>query len=146
MKYKQGGRIGFAGGGMDMGNASNQAQSAAMGNSTSAPGPGDTGGEGGDKPSDGSDTQSNGGDNPPTNVGNPFGYQDNTLPTNVGNPFGYQDHIMQTVLNNRYKTDLDEDNILQKSALREVRALINIPVQGIQALFGNPFNRYKEGF
>jgi hypothetical protein len=35
------------GGGMDMGNAANQAQSAAMGNATSAPGPGDTGGSGG---------------------------------------------------------------------------------------------------
>jgi len=35
------------GGGMDMGNAANQARSAAMGNARSAPGPGDTGGAGG---------------------------------------------------------------------------------------------------
>jgi hypothetical protein len=35
------------GGGMDMGNAANQARSAAMGNAKSAPGPGDTGGAGG---------------------------------------------------------------------------------------------------
>jgi len=35
------------GGGMDMGNAANQAKSASMGNATSAPSPGDTGGAGG---------------------------------------------------------------------------------------------------
>jgi len=52
-------RTGFRGGGMDMGNAYNQAQSASMG--SSAPGPGDTGGEGGNNPSDGSDSQSGGG-------------------------------------------------------------------------------------
>src|SRR6056300_445417 len=49
----------FRGGGMDMGNASNQKQSAAMGNSNvSAPSPGDTGGEGGFNPKDQSTTQS----------------------------------------------------------------------------------------
>jgi len=105
--YFFGGRIGFAGGGMDMGNEENQAQSAAIG--TGTPGPGDTGGEGGDNPSDDSDTQFSGGDNPPTNIGNPFGYEDNAPPTNVRNPFGYQDNIMKTVLNNRYKTNLEED-------------------------------------
>ena len=51
----------------------------------------------------------NGGDNPPTNVGNPFNYGGDNPPTNVGNPFGYQDNIMKTVLNNRYKTNLEED-------------------------------------
>jgi len=105
--YFFGGRIGFAGGGMDMGNEENQAQSAAIG--TGTPGPGDTGGEGGDNPSDDSDTQFSGGDNPPTNIGNPFDYEDNAPPTNVRNPFGYQDNIMKTVLNNRYKTNLEED-------------------------------------
>ena len=35
MMYAQGRRVGFRGGGMDMGNESNQAQSASMGNSTS---------------------------------------------------------------------------------------------------------------
>jgi hypothetical protein len=39
--------IKLRGGGMDMGNAANQARSAAMGNARSAPGPGDTGGAGG---------------------------------------------------------------------------------------------------
>ena len=63
VNYKAGGRINFRGGGMDMGNESNQAQSAAMGNSTSAPGPGDTGGEGGNNPRDGSDTQFGDGNN-----------------------------------------------------------------------------------
>jgi len=36
LMYAQGQRVGFRGGGMDMGNASNQAQSASMGNSTSS--------------------------------------------------------------------------------------------------------------
>ena len=63
VNYKAGGRINFRGGGMDMGNEANQAQSAAMGNSTSAPGPGDTGGEGGNNPSDDSDKQFGGGNN-----------------------------------------------------------------------------------
>jgi len=107
--YFFGGRARLQGGGMSQGNEENQAQSAAMGNITSAPGPGDTGGEGGNNPSDNSDIQFRGGNNPPTNVGNPFGYQDNTPPTNVENPFGYQDNIMKTVLGNRYDTDLDED-------------------------------------
>ena len=39
--------IKLRGGGMDMGNAANQARSAAMGNAKSTPGPGDTGGAGG---------------------------------------------------------------------------------------------------
>ena len=63
VNYKAGGRINFRGGGMDMGNEANQAQSAAMGNNTSAPGPGDTGGEGGNNPRDGSDTQFGDGNN-----------------------------------------------------------------------------------
>ena len=108
--YFFGGRIGFAGGGMDMGNEENQAQSAAIG--TGTPGPGDTGGEGGDNPSDDSDTQFSGGDNPPTNIGNPFGYEDNAPPTNVRNPFGYQDNIMESVLSsrmNKYGEDMEED-------------------------------------
>ena len=62
VNYKAGGRIGFAGGGMDMGNEENQAQSASIGDS-SAPGPGDTGGEGGNNPNDGSDTQFGGSSN-----------------------------------------------------------------------------------
>ena len=50
----------FRGGGMDMGNKSNQAQSASLGNTkTAAPGPGDTGGEGGFSPKDQSTTQFN---------------------------------------------------------------------------------------
>ena len=105
VNYKQGGRINFKGGGMD-------ASSDDFGTNTSAPGPGDTGGEGGNKPSDNSDTQFRGGNNPPTNVGNPFGYQDNTPPTNVGNPFGYQDNIMKSVLGsrmNKYGEDIEED-------------------------------------
>ena len=39
--------IKLRGGGMDMGNAANQARSASMGNAKSTPGPGDTGGAGG---------------------------------------------------------------------------------------------------
>ena len=58
------------GGGMDMGNEANQAQSAAMGNNTSAPGPGDTGGEGGNNPRDGSDTQFGDGNNNNNNNNN----------------------------------------------------------------------------
>ena len=54
--YFFGGRVNFKGGGMD-------ASSDDFGTSTSAPGPGDTGGEGGDNPSDGSDSQFGGGDN-----------------------------------------------------------------------------------
>jgi hypothetical protein len=70
VNYKAGGRINFRGGGMDMGNEANQAQSAAMGNNTSAPGPGDTGGEGGNNPRDGSDTQFGDGNNNNNNNGN----------------------------------------------------------------------------
>ena len=116
VNYKAGGRTNYVRGGaaQDMGNAENQAASAAAaGTSTSAPGPGDTGGEGGNNPSDGSDTQFSGGDNgggnPPTNIENPFGYEDNTPPINVKNPFGYENNIMKSVLSSRYGTDLEED-------------------------------------
>ena len=116
VNYKAGGRTNYVRGGaaQDMGNAENQAASAAAaGTSTSAPGPGDTGGEGGNNPSDGSDTQfsggNNGGGNPPTNIENPFGYEDNTPPINVKNPFGYENNIMKSVLSSRYGTDLEED-------------------------------------
>jgi hypothetical protein len=57
------------GGGMDMGNAANQAQSAAMGNATSAPGPGSTGGEGGFNPRDRSTSQFGAKGSSPTSTG-----------------------------------------------------------------------------
>jgi hypothetical protein len=61
----------FRGGGMDMGNKSNQAQSAAMGNATvSAPSPGDTGGEGGFNPKDQSTNQFGNTGSSPTSTGN----------------------------------------------------------------------------
>ena len=64
VNYKAGGRINFRGGGMDMGNQFNQDQSAnSTGTGSSAPGPGDTGGEGGNNPNDGSDTQFGGSSN-----------------------------------------------------------------------------------
>ena len=64
VNYKAGGRISFQGGGSD-------ASSDDFGTSTSAPGPGDTGGEGGNNPSDGSDTQFDGGNNNSGNDNNP---------------------------------------------------------------------------
>jgi len=57
------------GGGMDMGNAANQAQSAAMGNARSAPGPGSTGGEGGFNPRDRSTSQFGAKGSSPTSTG-----------------------------------------------------------------------------
>jgi hypothetical protein len=61
----------FRGGGMDMGNEANQARSAAMGNSNvSAPGPGDTGGEGGFNPKDQSTTEFGNKGSSPTSTGN----------------------------------------------------------------------------
>jgi hypothetical protein len=61
----------FQGGGMDMGNASNQKQSASKANATvSAPSPGDTGGEGGFNPKDNSTNQvGNTGSNTGNNTG-----------------------------------------------------------------------------
>jgi hypothetical protein len=118
VNYKAGGRINFRGGGMDMGNEANQAQSAAMGNNTSAPGPGDTGGEGGNNPSDDSDKQfggnnNDGNDNGPKNrfFNDPktlykytnFGYN---IPTGLTTktPFGRLSAII-----NLNKTIEDED-------------------------------------
>jgi len=57
------------GGGMDMGNAANQAQSAAMGNAKSAPSPGSTGGEGGFNPKDKSTSQFGAKGSSPTSTG-----------------------------------------------------------------------------
>jgi len=122
VNYKAGGRINFRGGGMDMGNASNQAQSAAMGNSTSAPGPGDTGGEGGNNPSDNSDTQFGGGNNnnggannnpPVTVVNNPVDIS--TVTKSVGDyeiPVGLEALMADK---GKLQAVLNADNILDKN-------------------------------
>jgi hypothetical protein len=124
VNYKTGGRINFRGGGMDMGNASNQAQSAAMGNSTSAPGPGDTGGEGGNNPSDNSDTQF-GGDNNNGGGGGGSGANDNlidisTITKSLGNidiPVGLKALMADK---GKLQAVLNADNILDKNLGAEV--------------------------
>jgi hypothetical protein len=103
--FKNGGRINFRGGGMDMGNASNQAQSASMGSSKSSTNQGPAGG---------------------ASSGGNYGGNRNPKQTYGGG-------------GGRPKT-----NIITKSG-KDLAALFNVPVQGIQALFGNPFNR-KGGF
>ena len=115
VNYKTGGRIGFQGGGSD-------ASSDDFGTSTSAPGPGDTGGEGGNNPSDGSDTQFGGGnnndgasDNPPVTVVKNNPVDISTVTKSVGDydiPYG-----VEALLANkgRFKAVINPDEILDKN-------------------------------
>ena len=115
VNYKTGGRIGFQGGGSD-------ASSDDFGTSTSAPGPGDTGGEGGNNPSDGSGSQFGGGnnndgasDNPPVTVVNDNPVDISTVTKSLGEydiPYG-----VEALMANQGKLQavLNADNILDKN-------------------------------
>ena len=114
VNYKAGGRISFQGGGSD-------ASSDDFGTSTSAPGPGDTGGEGGNNPSDVSDTQFDGGnndgasDNPPVTVVNNNPIDISTVTKSVGDyniPYGVEALMANK---GRFKAVINPDDILDKN-------------------------------
>jgi len=128
--FAQGGRVAFQGGGMDMGNEENQAQSASMGGGSSAPGPGDTGGEGGNNPNDGSDSQFGGGNNSDNNNNgnnnNTTTTKSNKLPFTIGT-VSQQDSLIGAVptkfgleallRNNRLRALLDAEESLKEGNL-----------------------------
>ena len=114
VNYKTGGRIGFQGGGSD-------ASLDDFGTSTSAPGPGDTGGEGGNKPSDDSGSQFDGGnnngasDNPPVSVVNNNPVDISTITKSVGNykiPYGVEALMADK---GRLQAVLNANNVLDKN-------------------------------
>jgi len=118
VNYKTGGRIGFQGGGSD-------ASSDDFGTSTSAPGPGDTGGEGGNNPSDGSGSQFDGGnnnnnndgasDNPPVTVVNNNPVDISTVTKSLGEydiPVGLEALMADK---GKLQAVLNADNILDKN-------------------------------
>jgi len=139
------------GGGMDMGNAANQAKSAAMGNAKSAPGPGSTGGEGGFNPKDESTSQFGTKGTSPTSTGGgtppkaPPSTTKSTLNIPPVTPFGLAIHGLKAIENaRRAKRAKGEFFLTNKKIMPINRDFYKVEGRPLNTKIGSPDEPYMK--